>query len=336
MKIKIMNLNLESALNYMKIGSVVLKNNVFLAPMAGTSNPAYIRICEQMGIGYAVTELISSEAIIRGSKKTFDMLKGYDKINIPIGIQLFGSNSIVIAKAAKIIDDMNIFDVIDINMGCPVSKVAISSSSGSALLKDPKKVGEIVSSVKNSVKVPVTVKIRSGWDHSSINADLIAKVCEENGASAITIHGRTRSDGYSGKVDLDIIKKVKESVCIPVIGNGDIKSVDDALSMFKYTGCDAIMIGRAALGNPWIFRDIIGYLENGKTFDLITISDKMNMVLKHLDYLLEIKDEKSAVLEMRTNASYYLKGIKGSKEIKEKIFKCKTKDELRKVIESVI
>ena len=303
--------------------------------MAGTSNSAYMKICEEMDVGYAVTELISSEAITRGNKKTFDMLNGYDKLNIPVAVQLFGSNSKVMGEAARIIDDMKLFDVIDINMGCPVTKIAVSSSSGSALLKDPEKVGNIVSSVVSSVKVPVTVKIRSGWDHKSINACEIARICEENGASAITIHGRTRSDGYGGKVDLDIIKKVKESVSIPVIGNGDIKNGKDAENMMNYTKCDAIMVGRAALGNPWVFKSINNYFSGIDEY-IPTLNDRVDMIKRHLDYLLEIKPERTAILEMRTNASYYLKGISGTKDIKEKIFKCKTKNEFIKVIESVI
>lgn len=319
----------------MNIGNVKIKGKAFLSPMAGTSNSAYMKICEEMDVGYAVTELISSEAITRGNKKTFDMLNGYDKLNIPVAVQLFGSNSKVMGEAARIIDDMKLFDVIDINMGCPVTKIAVSSSSGSALLKDPEKVGNIVSSVVSSVKVPVTVKIRSGWDHKSINACEIARICEENGASAITIHGRTRSDGYGGKVDLDIIKKVKESVSIPVIGNGDIKNGKDAENMMNYTKCDAIMVGRAALGNPWVFKSINNYFSGIDEY-IPTLNDRVDMIKRHLDYLLEIKPERTAILEMRTNASYYLKGISGTKDIKEKIFKCKTKNEFIKVIESVI
>ncbi|MBR2840487.1 MAG: tRNA dihydrouridine synthase DusB [Bacilli bacterium] len=319
----------------MNIGNVKIKGKAFLSPMAGTSNSAYMKICEEMDVGYAVTELISSEAITRGNKKTFDMLNGYDKLNIPVAVQLFGSNSKVMGEAARIIDDMKLFDVIDINMGCPVTKIAVSSSSGSALLKDPEKVGNIVSSVVSSVKVPVTVKIRSGWDHKSINACEIARICEENGASAITIHGRTRSDGYGGKVDLDIIKKVKESVSIPVIGNGDIKNGKDAENMMNYTKCDAIMVGRAALGNPWVFKNINNYFSGIDEY-IPTLNDRVDMIKRHLDYLLEIKPERTAILEMRTNASYYLKGISGTKDIKEKIFKCKTKNEFIKVIESVI
>lgn len=319
----------------MKIGNVKIKGNVFLAPMAGTSNPAYMKICEDMGINYAITELISSEAIIRRNKKTLDMLKGYDKLDMPIGVQIFGSNPKVMAEAAKIIDDMNLFDIIDINMGCPVTKIAVSSSAGSALLKDPDKVRKIVSSVVNNVKVPVTVKMRSGWNHKSINACEIARICEESGASAITIHGRTKTDGYSGKVDLDIIKKVKESVSIPVIGNGDIKNGKDAKNMISYTKCDAVMVGRAALGNPWVFKNITNYFLNKDEYKP-TLDDRVDMMKRHLDFLLEIKPERIAILEMRTNASYYLKGISGTKDIKEKIFKCQTKNEFIKVIESVI
>ena len=287
----------------MNIGNVKIKGKAFLSPMAGTSNSAYMKICEEMDVGYAVTELISSEAITRGNKKTFDMLNGYDKLNIPVAVQLFGSNSKVMGEAARIIDDMKLFDVIDINMGCPVTKIAVSSSSGSALLKDPEKVGNIVSSVVSSVKVPVTVKIRSGWDHKSINACEIARICEENGASAITIHGRTRSDGYGGKVDLDIIKKVKESVSIPVIGNGDIKNGKDAKNMISYTKCDAVMVGRAALGNPWVFKNITNYFLNKDEYKP-TLDDRVDMMKRHLDFLLEIKPERIAILEMRTNASY--------------------------------
>ena len=303
--------------------------------MAGISNPAYMKICEEMGVGYAVTELISAEAIVRENKKTFDMLNGIDKLNIPVAIQIFGSNPEVMAKAAKRLTEDYPNVIIDINMGCPVPKVAISAKAGSALLKDPKKVYEIVSEVVKAVEVPVTVKIRSGWDKNSINADEIAQAIEKAGAKAITIHGRTRSQGYSGKVDLEIIKKVKETVNIPVIGNGDIKSPVDAQNMMDYTRCDAIMIGRAALGNPWIIKNTINYLEKGTLPVEPTKEDKIAMIKKHLEYLQEIKPEKTALLEMRTNAAYYLKGVPGSAKIKSEIFKTKTKEEFLKIIEEI-
>ena len=317
-----------------KIGNIDIKNKVVLAPMAGISNPAYMKICEELKIGYAITELISAEAIIRGNEKTFKMLNGIEKIKMPVAIQLFGSNKIVMKEAAKIINKRYPNKIIDINMGCPVPKVAIKSHSGSGLLKEPEKVKEIVKAVVDSVNVPVTVKIRSGWDKENINAQEIAKIIEEAGASAITIHGRTRSQGYSGEVDLNIIKKVKESVNIPVIGNGDIKTVEDAKHMIDYTNCDAIMIGRAALGNPWILENTVRYL-NGEKIKTITIEEKKQMMKKHFIYLLKTKEEKTAVLEMRTIATYYLKGMPNVSEIKRKIFKTNTKEELLEIIDKL-
>ena len=319
-----------------RIGNIKLKNNVVMAPMAGISNPAYMKICEKFCVSYAITELISAEAIVRVNKKTLDMLNGYDILSIPVALQLFGSDASVIAKAAKYIEDNYNFSAIDINMGCPVPKVAISSHAGSALLKDPDKVYEIVKKTVEAVSIPVTVKIRSGWDKTSINAVEIAKKIESAGASLITIHGRTRSDGYSGKVDLDIIKKVKEAVNIPVIGNGDIKSCYDAKHMLDYTKCDAVMIGRGILGNPWLIKECIDYLNSGIMPKKVTIKEKFDMIKKHMDLLLSIKSEKVALLEMRTNAAYYLKGIPGTKELKVKIFKSETKEEIISLLDNFL
>ena len=315
-----------------KIGNVNIKNQVVLAPMAGTSNPAYIKLCEEEGLGYAITELISAEAIIRNNQKTFDMLKGYERLNIPVAIQLFGSNIETMKKAAKIIEKKYTPPIIDLNMGCPVPKVATRAGAGSALLKDPKKVYELVKSVKESVNIPVTVKIRSGWDKGTINAKEIAQIVEKAGASAITIHARTRSQGYSGKADWNIIKSVKESVNIPVIGNGDIKTKEDAKKMLEQTNCDAIMIGRSALGNPWLIKDTITYLEDGTNIETVTNQDKIDMIKKHLDYLLETKEEKIAIKEMRTQICYYLKGMKKSSEIKPKLFKAETKHDFTLIL----
>ena len=317
-----------------KIGDIEIKNNVVLAPMAGISNPAYMKICEELGVGFAITELISAEAIVRGNEKTFNMLNGIEKIKMPVAIQIFGSNKEVMAQAAKIINQKYPGRIIDINMGCPVPKVAIKANSGSALLKDPKNVFEIVKAVVKSVNMPVTVKIRSGWDNNSINAVEISKIIEKAGASAITIHARTRSQGYSGKIDLDIIKKVKENVNIPVIGNGDIRKVEDAKHMIDYTGCDAVMIGRAALGNPWILENTVRYLK-GKKLKEVSAKEKKKMIKKHFKYLLNNKNERTAVLEMRTIAAYYLKGIPNSVEIKRQIFKVTTKEELLEIIDKI-
>ena len=317
-----------------EIGDVVIKNRVVLAPMAGISNSSFRTIAKEMGCGLVVAEMVSDKAICYGSKKTIDMLYMND-FERPISQQIFGSDKDSFVEAAKYIEENMHPDIIDINMGCPVPKVATRAQAGSALLKDPKKVFEIVNAVVEAVSVPVTVKIRSGWDFNSINAVEIAKICEKAGAKAITVHGRTRSQGYSGSVDLDIIKKVVENVSIPVIGNGDIKSPMDAKHMLDYTGCNAIMVGRAALGNPWLLKNILYYLDTGKLLDPPSKEERVSMIRKHLNYLLKIKDEKTAILEMRTHAAYYLKGIFGSARLKEKIFKAKNKDEFLKIIEEI-
>ena len=316
-----------------KIGNINIKNKVVLAPMAGISNPSYFKIVEEFGVGLVFTELISAEAIVRNNIKTFEMLNGIEKINIPVGVQLFGSNEEVLASAAKIITELykNVF--IDINMGCPVPKVAIKSNAGSALLKDVNKIKMIVSSVVKNVNVPVTVKIRSGWDSEHINAVEVAKIVEESGASAITVHPRTRAQGYSGLSNWKIIAQVKKNVKIPVIGNGDIKSCFDALKMIEDTSCDAVMIGRSALGNPWIFKECIDYLERGITPKKITIKERLNMILKHFNYLLIDKNEHLAILEIRTHAAHYLKGLPNVNNLKQKIFRVNTKEEFISIIE---
>ncbi len=318
----------------MKIGNIEIKNQVCLAPMAGVSNPAYMKICEEMGVGYAITELISAEAIVRGNKKTLDMLKGYEKLTIPVALQLFGGNPEVMAKASQIVARDYPFTAIDLNMGCPVPKVAVRSQAGSALLKNPQLIYEIVSAIVSAIDIPVTVKIRSGWDANSVNAVEVAQVIEKAGASAITIHARTRSQLYSGKADLDIIKKVKENVSIPVIGNGDITSIESAVHMLEYTKCDAIMIGRAALGNPWLIKEIVTYLETGKTIAKPTYEERIDMCYHHLAYLLKIKPEKVAILEMRSHIVWYIKGMPEQREIKNLIFKAKTIKEITEILDN--
>lgn len=315
-----------------KIGNVEIKTKAVMAPMAGISNPSYMKIIEDMGCDLAFTELISSEAIIRNNKKTLDMLNGIDDLKMKVGVQIFGSNPEVMAKAAKILCELHKIDIIDINMGCPVPKVALHSDAGSGLLKNPTKVKEIVEAVTKAVNIPVTVKIRSGWDSDSINAIEIAKIIEEAGASAITIHPRTRAQGYSGKADWSIIKKVKESVNIPVIGNGDIKSCYDAEKMLIETNCDAIMIGRGLLGNPWLIRDTINYLEKKEEPINVSLHEKIEMIKKHLDLLVKYKSEKTALLEIRSHISWYLKGENNSKEVKEKICKAKNIEEVKEII----
>lgn len=319
-----------------QIGNIKISNPIVLAPMAGISNPAYMTICEQMGVGYVITELISAEAIVRDNKKTLDMLKGIDTLSVPVAVQIFGSNASTMAKAAKIITNLypNVF--IDINMGCPVPKVAIKSEAGSALLKTPDKIKEIVSMVVKSVTTPVTVKIRSGWDNNSINAIEVAKICEEAGAKAIAIHPRTRVQGYGGSSDWNIIKQVKANVSIPVIGNGDIKNCYDAKKMLDETGCDAVMIGRSALGNPWIIKQCCDYLEKDIEPEVITLEKKIDMIKKHMEYLLKFKNEKIALLEIRTHASWYLRGVKNASKLKQEIFKTKSIEEINSLLDKFL
>lgn len=318
-----------------QIKDIKLKNNVVLAPMAGICNHAYRTIIKDMGCGLIYAEMVSDKAISYGSKKTIDMLYMEDNER-PIAQQIFGSDKESFVKAAKYIEDNMHPDIIDINMGCPVPKVAVRAQAGSALLKNPEKVYEIVKSVVETVSVPVTVKIRSGWDANSINAVEIAKIIEKAGASAITVHPRTRSQGYSGIADWNIIKEVKENVSIPVIGNGDIKSCYDAKRMLDETGCDAVMIGRGVLGNPWLIKECVDYLEKGIEPTKVTDLEKLKMILHHLDLLKSLKNEKVAVLEMRSHTAWYLKGIKNTSELKQNIFKVKTIDEFKKLIEEFI
>ena len=314
-----------------QIGSVKIKNQVVMAPMAGISNSAYRRIAKEMGCGLIVAEMVSDKAIVYENNKTINMLYMTD-FERPISQQIFGSDVESFKKAAMYIEKHMHPDLIDINMGCPVPKVAIASQAGSALLKDPDKVYEIVSSVVKSVNVPVTVKIRSGWDNNSINAIEIAKKIEAAGASAITIHPRTRKQGYTGKADWNIIKEIKKAVSIPIIGNGDITSCYDAKRMLEETKCDAIMIGRALLGNPWLIKECVEYLEQGIEPTPITKQQKIEMILKHLEYLLETKPMKVALLEIRSHIAWYIKGLKNSNQIKQAIFKTNTKEEIEAIL----
>lgn len=314
-----------------KIGNIEIKNNVVLAPMAGICNSAYRRIVKEMGCGLIYAEMVSDKAIVYENKKTEEMLY-MTEMERPISQQIFGSDIESFREAAKIIYDKMKPDIIDINMGCPVPKVAAKAQAGAALLKDLDKVYKIVNEVVKSVPIPVTVKIRSGWDKDSINAVDIAKICEKAGASAICVHGRTRSQRYEGMADWNIIKQVKENVNIPVIGNGDIKSVYDAKRMIDETNCDAVMIGRAALGNPWLIKDTVNYLNNGTLPNKISKNEKIDMCIKHMNYLLEFKEEKVAVLEMRSHIAWYLKGLEGSNDVKREIFKATEKKEVLEIL----
>ena len=301
-----------------KIGNVEIKNQIVLAPMAGISSTTFRSICKKMGAGLVVAEMVSDKAIIFNSKKTLDLLKMSEEER-PISQQIFGGEPKEMALAAKKIEEYMHPDIIDINMGCPVPKVAVKNHAGSNLLKDPERACEIVREVVRSVTVPVTVKIRSGWDEKSINAVTMAKSLEEAGASAIFIHARTRKDGYSGQADWNIIKEVAKSVNIPVIGNGDIKTCYDAKRMLDETGCTAVMIGRGLLGNPWLIKECVDYINDGIKPKEISIKERIDMMKYNIKKLVEEKGEKVGVLELRTQLMYYLKRMPNSKNTKLRI-----------------
>lgn len=316
----------------MKIGSLELKNNVFLAPMAGVTDMPFRVICSEMGCGLVYSEMVSAKGLMYGSKNT-EKLLSVDKRERPIAVQLFGSSPEILGKMAKSLEDAPI-DIIDVNMGCPAPKI-VKNGEGSALMKTPALVGEIVRSVVESQKKPVTVKFRKGFDDGSINAVEIAEIAEANGASAVAVHGRTREQYYSGKADWDIIKEVKKSVSIPVIGNGDVFSPQDAENLFDYTGCDAVMIGRGAQGNPWIFRRITKYLETGEILPPPDAGERMEVALRHLKMLVDFKGEYIGVREMRRHLSDYTKGMTGAAQMRGKINSASTLAEMEEYIKSI-
>lgn len=316
-----------------KIKNVEINGKIVVAPMAGISNMTFRRICKSMGASLVVAEMVSDKAITYGNEKTFELLRMNDDER-PISQQIFGSDVKSFVEAAKIVEEKMKPDIIDINMGCPVPKVAVKNQAGSALLKNPEKVGEIIKAVVGAVNVPVTVKIRSGWDQSSINAVEIAKIAEANGASAITVHARTRAQGYAGKADWNIIKEVVNAVDIPVIGNGDVVSCYDAKKMLDETECSAVMIGRGLLGNPWLIKECVEYLESGKLPEVIDYNEKIDMMEYHLNKLCEDKTEKQAVLEIRNHLLNYLKGLPENKEVKNQVCRCKSRLEIIKVLEN--
>ena len=314
------------------IGNVYIKNPVIFAPMAGVSDTSYRKIIKEMNPGLIYCEMVSDKAIVYDNKKTMDMLIMDDKER-PISQQIFGSDIDSFVKAAKIVEETMKPDIIDINMGCPVPKVALKNQAGSALLKNPERIKDIVSAVVKAVNIPVTVKIRSGWDENSINAVEVAKICEEAGASAIAVHARTRSQGYSGKANWNIIKDVVNIVKIPVIGNGDVTSPELSKQLLDETGCAGVMIGRGAIGNPWLIKNAVDFIENGTYKKEVSVKERIDMMKKHLNMLIEDKNEYTAILEFRNHLMFYFKYLPNSKETKVKLCQAKTKDEVIEILD---
>ncbi|MCR4648404.1 MAG: tRNA dihydrouridine synthase DusB [Lachnospiraceae bacterium] len=310
----------------MKIGNVSLKNEYILAPMAGFTDLPFRLICSKMGAGMVCMEMISAMAITYKNIKTFEMLKIHPD-ETTVSLQLFGKDPLVLGEAAKMIDEYP-FDILDVNMGCPVKKI-VENGEGSALMKDPVLAGQIIEALVKATKKPVTVKIRAGFDEAHINAVEMAHVAKESGAAGVAVHGRTRNQFYEGKADWEIIQKVKESVDIPVMGSGDVTDIESARRMKEETGADGIMIGRAARGNPWIFKT----LSEGKEYKP-TVEEISKMILDHTDLLVIAKDEYRALREMRAHAAFYTAGMPNSAAFRREINQTKTMDEfVRKVME---
>ena len=310
----------------LNIGGVPLKSHAVLAPMAGVSDRAYRELCVRFGVAYCVSEMVSSKALSFNSKKSEELMEISD-LERPCGIQIFGDDPKCMADAAKHALE-NKPDIIDINMGCPAPKIS-SNGSGSELMKNPRLCGEIVKAVTAVTDIPVTVKIRKGWDDDSVNAVEVAKICESAGAAAITVHGRTRQQYYKPPVDYDIIRAVRESVSVPVIANGDIDSAERAKEVMDITGCDLVMIGRATLGNPWIFSQINAYLENPNVkIHTPDLEERLGVMIEHIGKMVEYKGEHMAMLQARKLVVGYFKGMKGAAALRNEAGKIKTLDDL--------
>ncbi len=316
----------------MRIGNVELGTRFFLAPLAGITDMAFRQVCRGFGAGYAETEMVSAKALSFGDKKSFELMELAPDEH-PCGIQLFGNEPNILASSAKLAVKAGA-DILDINMGCPAPKVA-NNGCGSALMKNPSLCGEIVSAVKNSVDIPVTVKIRKGFDENCVNAVEVAGICAENGADAVIVHGRTRQQYYSGQCDLEIIKAVKKAVSVPVIGNGDVRDVASAQKMLDKTGCDGVMIARAALGNPWIFRILTDYFDKGIITKAPSTEDKLRIMSEHIELVCKYKGERMGMLQSRKQIAWYLKGFRGAAQFRNEAGRVSALDDMYALIERV-
>ncbi len=316
----------------LKIGDVSLKNNLILAPMAGVTDLPFRLLCKEQGAGLLSMEMVSAKAIYFNNKNTEELLNIDDR-EPPVSLQLFGSDPDIISEMAKKIEDRP-FSILDINMGCPVPKVA-GNGEGSALMKNPKLVEEIVSKTAKAIKKPVTVKIRKGFDDAHVNAVEIARIAESAGAAAVAVHGRTREQYYSGKADWDIIRQVKEAVKIPVIGNGDVTSPESAKQLLETTGCDGIMIGRGAQGNPWIFRQILHWMETGEEEPKPDLEEVKAMILRHARMLVEYKGMYTGIREMRKHVAWYTAGYPNSAKLRARVNEIESLESLEELIQGL-
>lgn len=319
----------------LKIGNIQLTSNVILAPMAGVTDITYRTICKEMGVGLVYTEMVSAKGLYYKDAKTRILMK-INENNRPVSLQIFGSNPDIMAYVVEnYINERNDIDIIDVNMGCPTPKI-VKNGDGSALMREPTLAGEIINKIKKVSNKPITVKIRAGWDSNSINAPEFAKILEFNGADMVAVHGRTREQFYTGKADYDIIKRVKDAVSIPVVGNGDVYIPEDAVRMLKATGCEGVMVARGILGNPWLITNIVKILNNDHNFYEPALQDRVEMIKRHALMLAKERDERIAALEMRKFAAWYMKGMKNSSEARNKINKVTNATELCNLLDEYI
>lgn len=316
----------------LKIGNIELNTNVILAPMAGVTDLTYRSICKEMGAGLVYTEMISAKGLYYKDRKTEDLMK-INEINRPVSLQIFGSDPKIMAYVVEgYINNRRDIDIIDVNMGCPAPKI-VKNGDGCSLMRNPELAGKIIYEIKKVSNKPLTAKIRSGWSPDTINAPELAKTLEFNGLDMLAVHGRTREQFYTGKADYSIINEVKRNIKIPVVGNGDIYTPQDALKMVEETSCDAVMIGRGILGNPWLIMNTLKILNNDRDFFIPSQLDRINMIRKHANMLVDELDEKIAILEMRKFAAWYMKGMNNSSEVRNSVNKITTKDELFQILE---
>lgn len=317
----------------LKIGNLEINENVVLAPMAGVTDITYRTICKEMGVGLVYTEMVSAKGLYYNDIKTKRLMK-INEENRPVSLQIFGNDPDIMAYVVEnFINERQDIDIIDINMGCPTPKI-VKNGDGCALMKNPKLAGQIINKIKKVSNKPVTAKIRAGWDAKSINAVEVAEILEFNGVDSIAVHGRTREQFYTGKADYNIIKEVKEKVKVPVIGNGDIFTPEDAVMMINDTNCDGVMVGRGILGNPWLIKNIIKAFNNDYDFYIPTTTDKINIIKKHADMLIKELDEKIAILEMRKFAAWYMKGMKDSSQARNEINKISKASDLYNILDN--